>query len=113
MSKNEVDSFFPDKNRSNLLPDCENCFGLCCVALYFSASEGFPINKNAGEPCPNLKQDFHCYIHNNLLEHGLKGCLAFECFGAGQKVAKVSFVGHDWRKVPESSSPTGSDPHTI
>jgi uncharacterized protein YjbI with pentapeptide repeats len=99
--KSEIDSSF--LNRSNLLSDCERCFGLCCVTLYFSMSEGFPINKNAGEPCPKLKQDFHCCIHNSLLADGLKGCVAYECFGAGQKVAQVSFAGHDWRKVPESS----------
>lgn len=103
MSENKKDSSFPVKKSSNLHPDCENCFGLCCVALYFSASEGFPINKNVGEPCPNLEQDFRCCIHNNLLGHGLKGCVAFECFGAGQKVSQVTFDGRDWRKAPESS----------
>jgi hypothetical protein len=25
--------------------DCEKCFGFCCIALYFSASEGFPADK--------------------------------------------------------------------
>lgn len=34
---------------------------------------------------------------------GFKGCIAFDCFGAGQKVSQASFGGHDWRKVPESS----------
>lgn len=95
---------FPDKNHSNLRADCENCFGLCCVALYFSASEGFPINKDAGEPCLNLKLDYRCCVHENLLERGLKGCIAFDCFGAGQKVAQVSYGGHDWRRAPECSN---------
>ncbi|KJS70483.1 MAG: hypothetical protein JL56_16745 [Desulfotomaculum sp. BICA1-6] len=85
----------------NLRADCENCFGLCCVALCFSASEGFPIDKDAGQPCINLKPDFRCCVHKSLQERGFKGCLAFECFGAGQKVSQVSFGGHDWRKVPE------------
>jgi uncharacterized protein YjbI with pentapeptide repeats len=97
---NEMDSSL---NRRNLISDCEHCFGLCCVALYFAASEGFPKNKNAGEPCPNLNKEFRCRVHNSLLKDGLKGCLAFECFGAGQKVAQVSFDGQDWRKVPVSS----------
>lgn len=101
MFENEMDSSF--LKWRNLLSDCEHCFGLCCVALYFAASEGFPKNKNAGEPCPNLNQEFHCCIHNRLLEDGLKGCLAFECFGAGQQVSQVSFAGQDWRKVPASS----------
>jgi uncharacterized protein YjbI with pentapeptide repeats len=91
-----------DKNR-NLRADCASCFGLCCVALYFSASEGFPSNKNAGQPCINLQQDFRCNIHQVLSERGLKGCVAFDCFGAGQKVSQVSFGGHDWREMPESA----------
>lgn len=94
---------FSDKSRRNLRADCENCFGLCCVALYFSASEGFPIDKDAGQPCLNLQPDFRCCVHKSLRERGLKGCLAFDCFGAGQKVSQVSFGGHDWRKIPESA----------
>ena len=86
-----------------LRADCENCFGLCCVALYFSASEGFPIDKDAGMPCLNLQPDFRCCVHKNLSDQGLKGCIAFDCFGAGQKVAQVSYEGRDWRKVPESA----------
>ncbi len=83
--------------------DCESCFGLCCVALYFSASEGFPIDKDAGQPCPNLQPDFRCCVHKSLSERGLKGCTAFDCFGAGQKVSQVTYGGHDWRKIPESA----------
>lgn len=104
MFENNIDpASFHDKNRSNLQADCEHCFGLCCVALYFSVSEGFPIDKSAGQPCPNLQSDFRCCIHKNLIERGLKGCIAFDCFGAGQKVSKVSFGEHDWRRVPQSS----------
>ncbi|SDI08270.1 pentapeptide repeat-containing protein [Desulfosporosinus hippei] len=90
-------------SRSNLIADCEKCFGLCCVALYFAASEGFPNDKDAGQPCINLQRDFHCSIHQSLREKGMKGCMAFDCFGAGQKVAQVSFLGLDWRKKPESA----------
>lgn len=104
LSENHEDSVpFPDKSLGNLRADCENCFGLCCVALYFSASEGFPIDKAAGYPCLNLQPDFRCCVHKSLRERGLKGCIAFDCFGAGQKVAQVSFGGHDWRKVPEGA----------
>jgi len=92
-----------DKSPSNLQADCANCFGLCCVALYFSASEGFPTDKDAGQPCINLQPDFRCKVHKNLTEIGLKGCTAFDCFGAGQKVSQVSFGGHDWRAAPESA----------
>ena len=92
---------FPDKSR-NLRADCENCFGLCCVALYFSSSEGFPIDKDAGQPCINLQPDFRCCVHKDLRELGLKGCTAFDCFGAGQKVSQVSYGGCDWIKSPKS-----------
>lgn len=89
--------------RKNLQANCKNCFGLCCAALCFSASEGFPTNKEAGQPCINLQSDFKCSVHTNLAERGLKGCIAFDCFGAGQKVSQISFGGNDWRKVPESA----------
>ena len=92
-----------DNIRRNLRAECEKCFGLCCVALYFSASEGFPVDKDAGHPCLNLQPDFRCSVHKSLSELGLKGCLAFDCFGAGQKVAVVTFAGNDWRKAPESA----------
>jgi hypothetical protein len=55
------------KYRSNLRADCKNCFGLCCVALYFSASEGFPIDKDAGQPCLNLhKVTFFAHSPNAM-----------------------------------------------
>lgn len=88
---------------SNLRVHCEKCFGLCCVALYFSASEGFPTDKDAGKPCINLQSNFYCSVHKNLREQGLKGCTAYDCFGAGQKVAQVTYGGRDWREFPESS----------
>lgn len=81
--------------------NCEKCFGFCCVALYFSASEGFPTNKEAGKPCLNLKSDSTCKIHKNLRKKGLKGCTAYDCFGAGQKVAQVTYDGQDWQQDPE------------
>lgn len=102
MSENHQYSVHFQDNRS-LRADCENCFGLCCVALYFSSSEGFPIDKDAGQPCLNLQPDFRCSVYNGLREQGLKGCTAFDCFGAGQKVSQVSFGGHDWAKFPESA----------
>ncbi|MGL6106327.1 pentapeptide repeat-containing protein [Romboutsia sp.] len=83
--------------------DCEKCFGFCCVALYFSKSEGFPTNKDAGKSCINLQKDFSCSIHNNLREQGLKGCTAYDCFGAGQKVAQVTYKGESWINSPQLS----------
>ncbi|MCO7125392.1 pentapeptide repeat-containing protein [Sporolactobacillus shoreicorticis] len=90
--------------RKKLRPECEKCFGLCCVALPFSDSEDFAFNKQAGKPCPNLRSDFHCRIHSGLREKGFKGCTAFECFGAGQKVSQVTFHGVDWRVRAEVAS---------
>lgn len=91
-----------DKNNKdlfeNLKIDCKNCLGFCCVALYFSASEGFPTDKESGKPCINLKSDFSCSIHKELRKKGLKGCTAYDCFGAGQKVAQVTYKGIDWRQ---------------
>ncbi|SHJ94698.1 Uncharacterized protein YjbI, contains pentapeptide repeats [Clostridium cavendishii DSM 21758] len=99
--KNENDD--SKKLYKNLKIDCEKCFGFCCVALYFSSSEGFPTDKDAGKPCINLKSDFKCTVHKNLREKGLKGCTAYDCFGAGQKVAQITYEGQDWRNNPESS----------
>lgn len=90
-----------DKFNKELRVNCKKCFGLCCVALYFSASEGFPQNKNAGESCINLQSDFKCSVHKNLKSKGLKGCTSYDCFGAGQKVAQVTFKGHDWHQSSE------------
>lgn len=87
----------------NLRVDCQKCFGFCCVALYFSASEGFPTDKDAGKPCINLQSDFKCTVHKNLREKGLKGCTAYDCFGAGQKVAQSTYGGQDWRRNPDTA----------
>lgn len=40
--------------QESLKIDCKNCFGFCCTALYFSKSDGFPNDKQAGKPCINL-----------------------------------------------------------
>nr|WP_240942960.1 pentapeptide repeat-containing protein [Planosporangium thailandense] len=81
--------------------DCARCFGLCCVALPFAASADFAIDKAAGQPCVNLRADFHCGIHAHLRERGFSGCTAFDCFGAGQKISQTTFAGRDWRRSPD------------
>ncbi|MFJ5222497.1 pentapeptide repeat-containing protein [Streptomyces sp. NPDC088400] len=80
--------------------DCENCFGLCCVALTFAASADFPVDKDAGEPCRHLRTDFRCGIHQRLRQQGFQGCTVYDCFGAGQKISQVTFGGEDWRRAP-------------
>ncbi|MEH7464395.1 pentapeptide repeat-containing protein [Bacillus thuringiensis] len=92
-----------DISFNSLRADCENCFGLCCVALPFAASADFAIDKDGGTPCKNLQSDFRCSIHKNLRQKGFKGCTVFECFGAGQKVSQVTFGGVDWKDSQETA----------
>ncbi|MFC9842373.1 pentapeptide repeat-containing protein [Streptomyces sp. NPDC060223] len=83
--------------RLDLEADCGECFGLCCVALPFTRSADFAIDKDAGKPCPNLRTDSRCGIHTELRRKGFTGCTVYDCFGAGQKVSQVTFGGRDWR----------------
>jgi uncharacterized protein YjbI with pentapeptide repeats len=89
-----------DESRDRLRADCEHCFALCCVAPAFTASSDFAISKDAGQPCPNLGTDFGCSIHDQLRSRGFAGCTTYDCFGAGQQVAQVTFGGRDWREAP-------------
>lgn len=81
----------------DLVPDCSRCTGLCCVLLPFSASAGFGVDKPGGEPCRNLMANDRCGIHVDLRERGWPGCVAFDCFGAGQQVTQVTYAGVAWR----------------
>lgn len=84
--------------RRHLRADCGRCAGLCCVAPAFAASADFAIDKPAGRPCPNLRDDFGCGIHDSLRERGFPGCAVFDCLGAGQQVVQVTFEGQHWRE---------------
>ncbi|MFI2752405.1 pentapeptide repeat-containing protein [Cellulomonas sp. P22] len=84
-----------------LRADCARCAGLCCVALAFTRSADFAIDKAAGEPCTHLEGDLRCDIHAHLRERGFRGCTVFDCFGAGQRVTQAS-GGRDWRDDPET-----------
>lgn len=84
-----------------LRADCGRCVGLCCVGPGFAASADFAITKPAGRPCPNLRADFRCAVHDRLKPAGFPGCAAYDCFGAGQHVAQGTFEGRDWRRHPE------------
>ncbi|CAL9349647.1 hypothetical protein SUDANB145_00442 [Streptomyces sp. enrichment culture] len=81
----------------DLRGDCARCFGLCCVALPFAASADFAFDKEAGRPCPNLGDDHRCGIHDRLRQRGFTGCTVYDCFGAGQRVSRVTFGGADRR----------------
>ena len=84
--------------------ECSSCFGLCCVALYFSKLDGFPTDKKGSIPCPNLQINNMCRVHSELSELGYKGCLAFDCFGAGQKISQHTYKGVDWRVDLETAN---------
>lgn len=81
-----------------LQADCSQCFALCCVLLPFAKGESFPETKPGGQPCHNLAADDGCSIHASLTEKGWSGCVAFDCFGAGQQVAQVTYGGVSWRE---------------
>lgn len=83
-----------------LRADCARCVALCCVAPAFSASADFAISKPAGRPCPHLTAGFRCGIHDTLRQRGFRGCAAYDCFGAGQRVTQDTFGGRDWRAEP-------------
>ncbi len=89
---------------SSLRADCGSCFGLCCVAPAFARSADFAVDKPAGTPCRNLLADFRCGIHENLRRQGFPGCTVFDCLGAGQQVAQVTYGGVSWRDAPETAT---------
>lgn len=81
--------------------NCSQCCGLCCVALFFSKTDGFPHDKVAGKPCINLMKDFRCSIHSQLFNNKMKGCIAYDCFGAGQKVTQIVYHNESWHNHQE------------
>ena len=68
------------------------------MALTFSRSADFAIDKPAGEACPNLSTDFRCGIHSQLRSKGFPGCTVYDCFGAGQEISRRA--GTSWREQP-------------
>ncbi|MFI9011729.1 pentapeptide repeat-containing protein [Actinosynnema sp. NPDC053489] len=88
---------------NDLRADCSRCFALCCVVPAFGRSVDFAIDKPARTPCPNLREDFRCGIHTRLRDSGFTGCTVYDCFGAGQQVAQVTFGGTSWRDDPASA----------
>lgn len=84
-----------------LTADCERCCALCCIAPPFSASQDFAFDKAAQVKCLNMAEDFHCTIHSDLKVRGFQGCVAYECYGAGQKVTQTTFKGVTWRDKPD------------
>jgi len=93
-----------DKIWENMKSDCSKCSGLCCTALYFSKMDGFPKDKVSGQPCVNLLKDYRCKIHSQLEKQNMKGCIGYDCFGAGQQVTQVIYQGQTWNDIPNQST---------
>ena len=87
----------PVPHPSTLRADCARCTGLCCTALGFSRSVEFATDKPPGVPCAHLDTTFRCSIHSALARRGYRGCVSFDCFGAGQRVSTTMFPATSWR----------------
>ncbi|NLU82813.1 pentapeptide repeat-containing protein [Rhodococcus sp. HNM0569] len=93
----------PVPDRAALHAHCEDCVALCCAAFAFTRSADFPEDKSAGTPCHHLDQDHSCTIHDRLEARGYRGCIAFDCFGAGQRVTR-SFGDDAARTSPRDAA---------
>ena len=71
---------------TDLRADCGSCKALCCVAPMFVRSADFPLSKPAGVPCVHLAGTA-CSVHDRLRPLGFAGCVAYDCFGAGQAIS--------------------------
>lgn len=81
--------------------DCESCAGMCCVLTTFDAGPEFAFAKPAGVACRHLRAG-RCGVHADLAPRGMRGCVAFDCFGAGQRVTTLLGlpVDADWHTTP-------------
>ena len=87
-----------------LAADCTACSALCCTAMSLRKSADFAIDKPPDRPCPNLRSDdFGCRIHDQLRDKGFPGCIAYDCFGAGQRITQSTFGGRTWRNHPDEA----------
>lgn len=77
---------------------CDRCAGLCCVLLPYSRDDGFALDKPGGVPCRHLDATDLCSIHDRLSSSGWRGCVRFDCLGAGQQVTRVTYGGQGWRE---------------
>jgi len=87
-----------------LTPDCQNCAALCCVALAFDKGEMFAFDKAAGVACKHLA-GHRCGMHAELERAGLRGCVQYQCDGAGQRVVQEVFAGQSWQDDPALLGP--------
>lgn len=73
-----------------LKSDCSKCRGFCCRALCFFLNDGFPYDKPTGLDCKHLARDYRCQIHERLIIKKLRGCVNYDCLGAGQKTSLIN-----------------------
>lgn len=88
-----------------LRDDCSRCAALCCMAPAFDAGPSFALDKPAGTPCPYLRGNGRCRIHDQREQAGFSGCIRFSCDEAGQRVTQDCFGGQSWRKQPQLAVP--------
>lgn len=69
---------------SEFRSDCAECAAICCSAFAFEPSEDFPEAKPAGVACQHVTADFRCAVHDRRAALGFRGCIVFDCHGAGQ-----------------------------
>lgn len=77
------------------------------MVFAFEKSESFGIDKNAGEVCPYLTAADRCGIFAQREDRGFKGCITYDCYGAGQRVTQEVFEGRSWRDDPALKAPMG------
>lgn len=82
---------------TSLRSDCTRCAALCCMAFAFEISDDFAFDKAAETPCSNLDARGQCRIHEDLDGKGFRGCMVYECHGAGQRVTQELFGGRSWQ----------------
>jgi hypothetical protein len=89
---------------SALRADCSRCAGLCCVVHSFYSFQGFAFDKPAHSACRHLTLENRCGIHTGLSSRGFSGCVAFDCYGAGQRITQEFFAGVSWRTSDETAT---------
>ncbi|WP_133192619.1 hypothetical protein [Labrenzia sp. 011] len=94
--------------KQDLTSDCSNCAALCCVVFAFDKSESFAVDKAAGEVCANLDGSNRCRIFAERETLGFRGCMTYDCHGAGQRVTQEVFGGRSWRNDPGLTSRMGA-----
>jgi hypothetical protein len=94
----------PPKLPPALKADCSSCAGLCCVAHPFYSVQGFAFDKPAHSPCRHLTPHDRCAIHTERTSRGFPGCVAFDCYGAGQRVTQELLSGESWRTLDEAAA---------